>query len=40
MDVNEELVKVKKDLYLKAATEYFDRYGYKSFNFICGLKFM
>ena len=29
--INEELIKVKKDLYLKAATEYFDRYGYKSF---------
>ena len=29
--INEELVKVKKDLYLKAASEYFDRYGYKNF---------
>ena len=29
--INEELVKVKKDLYLKAASEYFDRYGYQNF---------
>ncbi|MDY0051715.1 MAG: TetR/AcrR family transcriptional regulator [Aliarcobacter sp.] len=28
---NEELIKVKKDLYLKSASEYFDRYGYKNF---------
>ena len=29
--INDELNKVKKDLYLKAATEYFDNHGYKNF---------
>ena len=29
--INDELSKVKKDLYLKAATQYFDKSGYKNF---------
>lgn len=29
--INDELSKVKKDLYLKAATKYFDKSGYKNF---------
>lgn len=29
--INDELNKVKKDLYLKAATAYFDNHGYKNF---------
>jgi AcrR family transcriptional regulator len=29
--INDELNKVKKDLYLKAAADYFDKHGYKNF---------
>lgn len=29
--INDELNKVKKDLYLKAAADYFDKSGYKNF---------
>ena len=29
--INDELNRVKKELYLKAAAVYFDKYGYKNF---------